>query len=122
MGNSVTRTDFEWVKEDEPHAKRRIDILSKFLSIDIILQLIIFSVQIYISTDLFLIPEKYPQIKKLFGVDPMFKWKVCFLMLIQFVMLFVIQHQSWIIVILSGYMFGGVINHALMLGRFVFIL
>ena len=30
MGNYVTRTDFEWVDNDEPHAKRRIEILSNF--------------------------------------------------------------------------------------------
>ena len=29
MGNSVTRTDFEWVTQEEPHAKRRIEILSE---------------------------------------------------------------------------------------------
>jgi len=86
MGNSVTRTDFEWVTQEEPHAKRRIEIL-----------------------------KKYPQIKKLFGVDPTFKWKVCGLVLIQILTLFVIQHQSWPIIILTGYLFGGVINHALML-------
>ena len=31
MGNSVTRTDFEWVTQEEPHAKRRIEILSELL-------------------------------------------------------------------------------------------
>ena len=61
--------------------------------------------------------EKYPQIKKLFGIDSTFKWKVICLVLIQFVMLFVMKSQSWPVVILTGYLFGGVINHALMLGK-----
>ena len=34
MGNYVTRTDFEWVENDEPHAKRRIEILSNCYSIN----------------------------------------------------------------------------------------
>ncbi len=87
MGNQVTRTDFEWTDQEEPHAKRRMEIL-----------------------------KKYPQIKKLFGVDPMFKWKVVFLVLLQFVMVQVLKDMSWPIVILTAYIFGGVINHALMLG------
>ena len=59
--------------------------------------------------------EKYPQIKKLFGVDPLFKWKVVFLVFVQCCMLSVMANQSWPIVILTAYLFGGVINHALML-------
>jgi len=29
MGNKVSRSDFEWTDQEEPHAKRRIEILSK---------------------------------------------------------------------------------------------
>ena len=32
-------------------------------------------------------------------------------------MLFVIQKQSWMLTIIAAYCFGGVINHALMLGK-----
>ncbi len=60
--------------------------------------------------------EKYPQIKELFGVDWTFKYKVTALVLIQFGMLFVMKTQSWPVVVLTAYLFGGVINHALMLG------
>lgn len=61
------------------------------------------------------ISEKYPQIKKLFGVDPNFKFKVLGLVLLQFSMLLFMQDKSWPVVILTAYFFGGVINHALML-------
>ena len=65
----------------------------------------------------FFIPEKYPQIKKLFGVDHTFKWKVTGLVLIQFAMLIIMKDMSWPVVIATAYLFGGVINHALMLGK-----
>jgi len=57
------------------------------------------------------------QIKKLFGVDPTFKWKVTGLVLVQFAMLFILKDMSWPVVVLTAYLFGGVINHALMLGK-----
>lgn len=87
MGNKVTRTDFEWSEQEEPHAKRRVEIL-----------------------------KKYPQIKKLFGVDHTFKWKVTGLVFIQFAMLIILKDMSWPVIIATAYLFGGVINHALMLG------
>ncbi|XP_044260503.1 sphingolipid delta(4)-desaturase DES1 [Tribolium madens] len=86
MGQHVSRTDFEWVYTEEPHASRRKIIL-----------------------------EKYPQIKKLFGYDPNFKWVVTLMVLIQFVMLFVMKDRSWPVIFLVAYCFGGVINHSLML-------
>ncbi|XP_032791452.2 sphingolipid delta(4)-desaturase DES1 [Daphnia magna] len=86
MGAHVTRTDFEWSTSDEPHASRRKEIL-----------------------------EKYPQIKKLFGSDPNFKWIVSLMITLQIAMIFVVPRFPWPLVIGLAYCFGGVINHSLML-------
>lgn len=86
MGAHVSRTDFEWSYTEEPHASRRKIILAK-----------------------------YPQIKKLFGYDPWFKWQVAAYVLMQLIMLFVMKDRSWPMIFLVAYCFGGVINHALML-------
>ncbi len=86
MGQTVTRDDFEWSYTEEPHASRRKMIL-----------------------------DKYPQIKKLFGYDPNFKYVAGGMVLTQFIMLFVMKGQSWPITILVAYCFGGVINHSLSL-------
>ncbi|KDR16071.1 sphingolipid delta(4)-desaturase DES1 isoform X1 [Zootermopsis nevadensis] len=86
MGAHVSRTDFEWSYTEEPHASRRKEIL-----------------------------EKYPQIKKLFGYDPYFKWVASGMVLIQFFMMYVMIDQSWPMIYLVAYCFGGVINHSLML-------
>lgn len=86
MGQKVSRTDFEWVYTEEPHASRRKMIL-----------------------------DKYPQIKSLFGYDPNFKYVASGMVLTQFVMLFVMKGQSWPVTLLVAYLFGGVINHSLSL-------
>ncbi|ENN72475.1 hypothetical protein HUJ04_001107 [Dendroctonus ponderosae] len=86
MGQHVSRTDFEWVYTEEPHASRRKIIL-----------------------------EKYPQIKKLFGFDPNFKWVVTGMVLTQFFLMFVLRNRSWPVLLLVAYCLGGVINHSLML-------
>lgn len=86
MGQTVTRNDFEWVYTEEPHASRRKIIL-----------------------------EKYPQIKKLFGPDPYFKYVCGCMVLTQILMLFMMKDQSWQTIILTSYFFGGIINHSLML-------
>ena len=61
--------------------------------------------------------EKYPQIKKLFGYDPNFKWIVSGMVFVQLAMLFVIPSLPWSLVIGLAYCFGGVLNHSLMLGK-----
>ncbi|RLU23962.1 hypothetical protein DMN91_004170 [Ooceraea biroi] len=86
MGQRVSRSDFEWVYTEEPHATRRKIIL-----------------------------EKYPQIKRLFGYDPNFKWVVTGMVLMQFLSFFIVKDLSYPKLLLLAYCFGGVINHSLML-------
>lgn len=86
MGQKVSRSDFEWVYTEEPHASRRKIIL-----------------------------EKYPQIKKLFGYDPNFKWVAGAMVLTQILALFVVKDLSWAWLVVAAYCFGGIINHSLML-------
>jgi len=86
MGGHVSRTDFEWVYTQEPHATRRKEILAK-----------------------------YPQVKKLMGVDPKFKYIVLAMVIGQFIAAYAITSFSWPIVILATYCISGVINHALLL-------
>jgi len=86
MGAQVSRTDFEWVENEEPHASRRKEIL-----------------------------QKYPQIKKLFGADPNFKWIVIGMIVVQMIAILNMPYLSWTKVLILSYCFGGVINHSLML-------
>ena len=87
MGATVSRKDFEWVGSDEPHATRRKLIL-----------------------------EKYPQIKKLMGVDTNFKWVVLSLVTFQVISLYVLKdvEHFWFLLVWA-YCVTGVINHSLML-------
>ncbi|KAL7290034.1 hypothetical protein TKK_0015763 [Trichogramma kaykai] len=86
MGQRVSRTDFEWVFTEEPHASRRKQIL-----------------------------EKYPQIKKLFGYDPNFKWVVTAMVLFQLASMFLVKDLSYPKLLFLAYCIGGPINHSLML-------
>nr|XP_016942701.1 sphingolipid delta(4)-desaturase DES1-like isoform X2 [Drosophila suzukii] len=86
MGQRVSRSDFEWVYTEEPHASRRRIIL-----------------------------EKYPQIKKLYGHDPNFKWVAGGMVLTQILSLFLVKDLSWSWLLVAAYCFGGIINHSLML-------
>ncbi|KAF9797801.1 hypothetical protein SFRURICE_017996, partial [Spodoptera frugiperda] len=58
---------------------------------------------------------KYPQIKKLFGYDPNFKWVVTLMVLVQIISLPFVVQLSWPLMLVVAYCFGGVINHSLML-------
>lgn len=64
-----------------------------------------------------MVTEKYPQIKKLFGYDPNFKWVVTGMVLVQFASMFIVKDLSYPMLFLMAYFFGGVINHSLMLGN-----
>jgi len=86
MGGQVSRTDFEWSYTEEPHASRRKEILAK-----------------------------YPEIKKLMGFDPNFKYQVAFLVALQFTIAFIVKDFSWSLLFVIAYIVGGVINHALLL-------
>lgn len=88
MGASVSRNDFTYSYSDEPHATRRKLIL-----------------------------QKYPQVKKLMGIDKWFKWQVLSLLVIQFCSFYLLRDvRSFWKLFLLAYCFGGVINHAIMLG------
>ncbi|GAB6031708.1 hypothetical protein CHUAL_009457 [Chamberlinius hualienensis] len=86
MGAHVSRSDFEWVYTEEPHASRRKEIL-----------------------------KKYPQVRELMGHDPRLQMAVLGMVLLQFISLYLIREASWPTIFILGYCFGGVINHALML-------
>ncbi|CAB3408362.1 unnamed protein product [Caenorhabditis bovis] len=86
MGQSVSRDDFIWTLTDQPHMSRR-EAISK----------------------------KYPQIKKLFGVDPSLKYVVTSMVLFQVFMCWLLQDADWTLILLQTYFCGGIINHALTL-------
>ena len=88
MGQHVSRTDYEWTYDDQPHNSRRIEIL-----------------------------KKYPEIKQLFGPDPNFKWICTAMVLTQIASLYFLQDKSWPVLLIVGYCFGGVINHSLTLAE-----
>ena len=87
MGQTVSTSDFHWVGSDEPHATRRKLILAK-----------------------------YPQIRKLMGVDPLFKWKTTAIVVWQCFLLYLIKDITnfWLLFIIA-YVFIGTANHSLSL-------
>jgi len=82
------RNDYTWVYTDEPHRERRTEML-----------------------------KKYPQIKKLYGYDPISKFKTIFCFLLQIATCYLISRMElgWFPLILLAYAWGGTINHSLML-------
>jgi len=88
MGASVSRNDFEWMKNEEPHAARRKEILAK-----------------------------HPEIKKLMVVDHSFKYVVTAMCMFQMLMVYLISHFNapWPALLVLTYVISGTINHALLL-------
>ncbi|XP_066923566.1 sphingolipid delta(4)-desaturase DES1-like [Clytia hemisphaerica] len=88
MGAAVTREDFFWSSDNEPHAKRRKEIL-----------------------------DKHPEIKKLMVVDHVFKYNVLALASFQLFMAFLMSYLdvSWLNLALVTYIVSGTANHALLL-------
>ncbi|BFZ11810.1 hypothetical protein BsWGS_14849 [Bradybaena similaris] len=86
MGARVSRTDFEWVYTEEPHATRRKEMLAK-----------------------------YPELKRLMGTDTKFKYLVTSLVLLQLLICYVLKDQTWPTILVFAYVCGGTINHSLTL-------
>jgi len=87
---SKPQTDFVWFTNDEPHASRRVAMLAK-----------------------------YPQIRELYGHDPRTKWFVVASVAVQLLTAFaMVKFQvSWPVVVFLAWIWGGTINHSLMLSN-----
>jgi len=59
--------------------------------------------------------EKYPHIKDLYGYDLVSPCKVFLSFFLQMVTCYFIQNQSWMVILPLSYLWGGTINHSLML-------
>jgi sphingolipid delta-4 desaturase len=89
-GNKGTKLfkEFEWVYTEEPHASRRREILAK-----------------------------HPEIKELFGPEPLTATIVTASFCFQVFMAFQMSTLSWPVVLLCAYAIGGTINHAMLLAQ-----
>lgn len=87
MGANVTRLDYDWADDYHTHSRRRDAIL-----------------------------RKYPEIRKLMTYDPVFKWRVLAMVATQCVSFYFLSYvNSFWVLFLCAYFFGGVINHSLTL-------
>lgn len=82
--NMLHRKDFVWDNRDEPHLRRKIEIL-----------------------------KKYPQVKELFGPDPQTKWFCFAVVFLQLLTCYLVKDvSSWTIFLLVVYVVGGTLNHS----------
>jgi sphingolipid delta-4 desaturase len=77
---------FRWSDTGEPHAERRRALLSA-----------------------------HPEIRELFGPCPRTKYVCIGLVGVQLLTAYLLRDASWWLIGLTGYLFGGVVNHALLL-------
>jgi sphingolipid delta-4 desaturase len=80
------KNDFYWVNTGEPHSSRRKEIL-----------------------------EKYPEIKKLYGIEPRTKYIVFFWVFSQLWIAYLLRDSSYWIILLCVYLYGAFANQALFL-------
>jgi sphingolipid delta-4 desaturase len=83
-----SKTDFHWIESDEPHTTRRREIL-----------------------------RMHPEIKELFGVEPLTFWIVLFLVSSQIWIASWISQCSNIMFFLIIYIYGATVNHTLQLAN-----
>ena len=80
--------DFHWIYSDEPHTTRRKEIL-----------------------------RAHPEIRKLFGPEPLTGVIVIVLVLSQIWIASWIGNSSWLTFLIIGYIYGGTVNHSLQLAN-----
>lgn len=83
---AAPKKDFYWDTEREPHVMRREAIL-----------------------------KAHPEVTKLFGIDPMMRFKAPFLVVLQITAAFFASDMPWWLFILVSYFVGATITHALFL-------
>lgn len=81
-----SENDFYWSDEREPHFQRRQDIL-----------------------------EAHPEVKSLFGIDPMLKYTTVILVAIQLTVGYFVAQMGWIPFLLITYFVGATIAHTMFL-------
>merc|ERR1711871_220884 len=85
-GAKQQREEFTWHDTKEPHLTRRKMILAA-----------------------------HPEMKELYGPDPLMVYKVALVLLVQLVVMLWVRTQSWAVFFLLAYTVGGTANHALSL-------
>ncbi|HTM44023.1 MAG TPA: fatty acid desaturase [Polyangiaceae bacterium] len=86
MASNEAVSDFSWTSAPEPHAQRRREML-----------------------------QKYPAVKELYGPCPRTKYICTALVLLQLGAAYLLRDAPWWLIVVAGYLFGGVINQALLL-------
>ena len=65
------------------------------------------------ENSIFSFSAKYPEIKKLMGFDPNFKYQVLLVVVLQFLVAYFVKDFSWPMLFLIAYTVGGVLSQAL---------